>query len=93
MKTWGELDLNYRFVAEIDQHKCIHCGPRYIACEDGASIDSVGTRAVQESSQMNGCQAEVMRSGGIDVLPGSGGDIINRFTIKQDIASAAISAA
>src|SRR5438132_4320720 len=36
IKTWGELDLNYKIVAEIDQKKCIHCGLCYIACEDGA---------------------------------------------------------
>lgn len=32
---WGELDLNYKIVAEIDQTKCINCGLCYIACEDG----------------------------------------------------------
>jgi dihydropyrimidine dehydrogenase (NAD+) subunit PreA len=26
-----------------------------------------------------------VRSGGVDVVSGSGGDIVNRFTIKQDI--------
>ena len=36
IKPWGELDLNYKIVAEIDQRKCIHCGLCYIACEDGA---------------------------------------------------------
>src|SRR3954447_26255167 len=36
LKPWGELDLNYKILAEIDQHKCIHCGLCYIACEDGA---------------------------------------------------------
>jgi dihydropyrimidine dehydrogenase (NAD+) subunit PreA len=32
---WGDLDLSYKVVAEIDQAKCIHCGLCYIACEDG----------------------------------------------------------
>ncbi len=32
---WGDLDLSYKVVAEIDQSKCIHCGLCYIACEDG----------------------------------------------------------
>src|SRR5207237_8056859 len=36
VKPWGELDLNYKIVAAIDQGKCIHCGLFYIACEDGA---------------------------------------------------------
>ena len=35
IKTWGELDLNYKVVAQIDQTKCIGCGLCYIACEDG----------------------------------------------------------
>ena len=35
IKSWGELDLNYKVVARIDQEKCIHCGLCYIACEDG----------------------------------------------------------
>ena len=35
-KDWGELDLNYRIVAEIDDEKCIGCRLCYIACLDGA---------------------------------------------------------
>ena len=35
IKSWGDLDLNYKIVAQIDQEKCIHCGLCYIACEDG----------------------------------------------------------
>jgi dihydropyrimidine dehydrogenase (NAD+) subunit PreA len=33
---WGDLDLNYKVVAEIDQDKCIGCQLCYIACLDGA---------------------------------------------------------
>ena len=84
LKTWGELDLNYKIVAEIDQHKCVHCGLCYIACEDGAhqSIrwDSV---SVADYVKCNGHQ--VIRSGGVEVLPGAGGDTISVFTIKQDM--------
>jgi len=35
IRDWGDLDLSYKVVAEIDQSKCIHCGLCYIACEDG----------------------------------------------------------
>jgi dihydropyrimidine dehydrogenase (NAD+) subunit PreA len=35
IKTWGELDLNYRVVAEINEATCIHCGICYACCEDG----------------------------------------------------------
>jgi dihydropyrimidine dehydrogenase (NAD+) subunit PreA len=33
---WGNLDLNYKVVAEVHQEKCIRCNLCYIACEDGA---------------------------------------------------------
>lgn len=36
IKDWGELDLNYKVVANIDQDKCIKCGLCYIACEDAS---------------------------------------------------------
>lgn len=35
IKTWGELDLNYKVVAEINEATCIHCGICYASCEDG----------------------------------------------------------
>jgi dihydropyrimidine dehydrogenase (NAD+) subunit PreA len=31
---WGDLDLNYKTIANIDQDLCIQCGKCYIACED-----------------------------------------------------------
>jgi dihydropyrimidine dehydrogenase (NAD+) subunit PreA len=33
---WGNLDLNYKIVARINEEKCIGCNLCYIACEDGA---------------------------------------------------------
>ncbi len=33
---WGNLDLGYKVVAEIDHDKCIQCNLCHIACEDGA---------------------------------------------------------
>jgi dihydropyrimidine dehydrogenase (NAD+) subunit PreA len=35
IKPWGELDLNYKVVAEINESTCIHCGICYACCEDG----------------------------------------------------------
>ncbi|GGF94858.1 NAD-dependent dihydropyrimidine dehydrogenase subunit PreA [Paenibacillus abyssi] len=32
--NWGDLDLNYRVVARIDQETCINCNKCHIACED-----------------------------------------------------------
>lgn len=35
-KDWGDLDLNYKVVAHIDETRCIGCQLCYIACLDGA---------------------------------------------------------
>jgi dihydropyrimidine dehydrogenase (NAD+) subunit PreA len=35
IKTWGDLDLNYKVQAEINESTCIHCGICYACCEDG----------------------------------------------------------
>ena len=36
VKTWENLNLNYKVVADINEDKCIGCQLCYIACEDGA---------------------------------------------------------
>jgi dihydropyrimidine dehydrogenase (NAD+) subunit PreA len=36
MNDWGNLDLNYKIVASIDQDKCIGCDLCHIACWDTA---------------------------------------------------------
>jgi dihydropyrimidine dehydrogenase (NAD+) subunit PreA len=86
IKSWGELDLNYKVVAQIDQQKCIHCGLCYIACEDGCH-QSIRWEKVPtaEYIRANGHAAEVHRSGGAEVLPGAGGGVVNLFTIKEDV--------
>lgn len=33
---WGDLDLNYKIIAEINSDLCIGCHLCYVACEDGA---------------------------------------------------------
>jgi len=33
---WGELDLSYKVVAEVDPEKCIGCNLCYVACRDSA---------------------------------------------------------
>jgi dihydropyrimidine dehydrogenase (NAD+) subunit PreA len=35
IKTWGDLDLNFKVVAKINEATCIHCGICYASCEDG----------------------------------------------------------
>jgi len=84
IKHWGDLDLNYKVVAEIDQSKCINCGLCYIACEDGAHQSIRWEKLPVEDCLTNGHEARVRHSGGVPVLPGAGGGTLNRFTIKQD---------
>jgi dihydropyrimidine dehydrogenase (NAD+) subunit PreA len=36
VQDWGDLDLNYKIIAEIDPELCIGCQLCYVACEDGA---------------------------------------------------------
>src|SRR5215204_6378353 len=33
---WGNLDLNYKVVARVNNENCIKCNLCYVACEDGA---------------------------------------------------------
>jgi dihydropyrimidine dehydrogenase (NAD+) subunit PreA len=35
IKHWGDLDLNYKVIAKINESTCIHCGICYASCEDG----------------------------------------------------------
>lgn len=47
-REWGELDLNYHVVAEIDEAACIGCQICYVACHDAAHqcIHLPGTEAI-----------------------------------------------
>ena len=36
LTDWGNLDQEFRLLAQIDQETCIHCNLCYAACEDGA---------------------------------------------------------
>jgi dihydropyrimidine dehydrogenase (NAD+) subunit PreA len=85
IKSWGDLDLNYKIVARIDQDKCIHCGLCYIACEDGCH-QSISVDRVRSADYLasRGSPAGVFRSGGQIIIPGAGGDTINVFSIKDD---------
>jgi dihydropyrimidine dehydrogenase (NAD+) subunit PreA len=35
IRPWGQLDLNYKVIADINESTCIHCGICYASCEDG----------------------------------------------------------
>jgi dihydropyrimidine dehydrogenase (NAD+) subunit PreA len=85
IRPWGELDLNYKVVAEIDQEKCIHCGLCYIACEDGCHQSIRWDRVAADVFALrDGHPSHAVRSGGVEVMPGAGGGVVNVFTIEQD---------
>jgi dihydropyrimidine dehydrogenase (NAD+) subunit PreA len=85
IRTWGELDLNYKVIARIDQEKCIHCGLCYIACEDGCHQSIQWDRIpTAEYLALNGSRSGVTYSGGRVVVPAAGGETINLFSIKED---------
>lgn len=48
VKTWENLNLDYKIIAHINDEKCIGCRLCYIACEDGAhqaiGLSDNGTR-------------------------------------------------
>jgi dihydropyrimidine dehydrogenase (NAD+) subunit PreA len=84
IKPWGELDLNYKVVAQIDQDKCIHCGLCYVSCEDGChqSIrwDKV---ALEDYLARHPSHNGLIHSGGRDILAGAGGDVVNVFRVDE----------
>lgn len=46
--NWGDLDMNYKVIAQINQDLCIKCGLCHIACED-TSHQSI--RQIKENGQ------------------------------------------
>ncbi|MFQ5489779.1 MAG: NAD-dependent dihydropyrimidine dehydrogenase subunit PreA [Phycisphaerae bacterium] len=86
IKTWNDLDLNYKVVAEIDQAKCINCGVCYIACEDGCH-QSINIEPVPVKAFLKGrkdVEQRTFTSGNQQFAYGAGDGYINRFTINQD---------
>ena len=72
VKPWGELDLNYKVVAAIDQDKCIGCGLCYVACEDGCHQSIRWERP------------EISSSTPLLPQPRAASMTPNRFTVKFD---------
>ncbi len=84
--SWGELDLGYKVVADINQETCVHCGLCYIACEDGAhqSIDRRQEAISEFATAMPDGSIPLLRSGSRDVLPGAGDGYVNIFEIDTE---------
>jgi dihydropyrimidine dehydrogenase (NAD+) subunit PreA len=86
LTTWGDLDLNYKVAAHIDQATCIHCGICYAACEDGCyqavrweQIPRDDYAATYGTAKRNkGSTPPSMK------LSQKDGGTVDLFTIKQD---------
>ncbi|MBX7137072.1 MAG: NAD-dependent dihydropyrimidine dehydrogenase subunit PreA [Oligoflexia bacterium] len=50
---WGNLNLNYKIVANIDQQKCIHCGLCYISCDDACHQSIIKSTQLENGSSIN----------------------------------------
>jgi dihydropyrimidine dehydrogenase (NAD+) subunit PreA len=85
IKPWGELDLNYKVIADIDESTCIHCGICYACCEDGCyqaiNWEKMGrekyTQTFGEPRKLRGEAAPNLK---LD----AGGGTIDVFTINVD---------
>jgi dihydropyrimidine dehydrogenase (NAD+) subunit PreA len=52
VRDWGDLDLNYKIIANIRQDLCIGCQLCYVACEDGAH-QCIAPYSAAESGKKN----------------------------------------
>jgi dihydropyrimidine dehydrogenase (NAD+) subunit PreA len=85
IKPWGELDLSYKVVAEIDQETCIHCGLCYVSCDEGCHQSIRRERVpVDRFVATRGSGNGLLHSGGRTALAGAGGDVVNVYTINEE---------
>jgi dihydropyrimidine dehydrogenase (NAD+) subunit PreA len=93
---WGDLDLNYKVVAEIDPAKCINCGLCYIACEDGCHqsikklpvpqdefLRRTGSVRARSASEGFSSQDRSFVSGTRQYIHGAGDGYVNVYEINQ----------
>ncbi len=83
IRDWGELDLSYKVVAEIDPDKCINCGVCYIACEDGCH-QSIKREQVSEREFRRRHKTRTFVSGPRQYTHGAGAGYVNVYTVDQD---------
>ncbi len=86
IRDWGDLNLNHKVVAEIDESTCINCGLCFIACEDGCH-QSINCEQVPEKEFLKRIPTHAERtftSGGDRYLFGAGEGYVNVFSINQE---------
>ena len=80
---WGDLDLSYKVVAEIDQNSCIHCGACYVACDEGAH-QSIGVTQIPIQDYLASAESrQLKKSGKAEFMPGLGAGYVNRFEVIE----------
>ena len=93
IKKWGDLNLNYKVVANIHEEKCIHCGICYASCEDGCyqAIDwskmpkEEYVAKFGEAKKARADQnAPAMALSSSEVAPAKAAPPVDLFTIKTD---------
>ncbi len=85
IRSWSELDLNYKVVANIDQDRCINCGVCYIACEDGCH-QSIKREQVpeREFAKRHKDDGRTFVSGTRQYTHGAGNGYVNVYTVNED---------
>jgi dihydropyrimidine dehydrogenase (NAD+) subunit PreA len=84
IKHWGELDLNYKVVAEINESTCIHCGICFACCEDGC-YQAIGWEKVPQAEYISRYgEPRKLRGEAAPQLKLSAGGKVDVFTIKVE---------
>ncbi len=93
IKKWGDLNLNYKVVANIHEEKCIHCGICYASCEDGCYQAIDWTKMPKEEYVAKFGEAKKARAdqnapamalSSTETAPAKAAPPVDVFTIKTD---------
>ena len=84
IKHWGELDLNYQVVAEINESTCIHCGICYACCEDGC-YQAIGWEKMPQADYLaRHGEPRKLRGESAPQLKLSAAGAVDVFTIQRE---------
>jgi dihydropyrimidine dehydrogenase (NAD+) subunit PreA len=86
IKPWGDLDLNYRVIAEINEATCIHCGICYASCEDGCyqAIHWEKLPRADYLARFGSVPRQLRGEAAPNLKLDAGGGTIDVFTVKMD---------
>lgn len=85
IRSWGELDLNYKVVARINESTCIHCGICYASCEDGC-YQAIGWDKLSSADYIKkfGPPKRLKGEAAPNLQLNEDGRSIDVFTIRED---------